>query len=148
MLYVSLTDAQIACFESKNHFMFWRPQSAIQLADTDGNDATTADPTWTSLQAPPPFPEYPSESTCGTASYVEVLTQFFGTKKLSFEFDSRVPGIINPVRAYASISELEDEIFISRIWAGADFRTSLVHGSVLGMQATKWVPRYHFQPRK
>ena len=31
------------CFESKYHFYFWRPQSAIPLAGTDGNAATEAD---------------------------------------------------------------------------------------------------------
>ncbi|HEX5878506.1 MAG TPA: hypothetical protein VF468_09320, partial [Actinomycetota bacterium] len=32
----------------------------INLADTDGNPATVADPNWTSLLATPPYPEYPS----------------------------------------------------------------------------------------
>lgn len=144
MLYVSLSDSQLACFESKDHFMFWRPPSAIALADSDGNDATTADPTWTPLAAAPPFPGYPSESTCGTASYTEVLAHVFGTKKLSFTFDSQVT---NTSRAYASLSDLEEETFMSRIWAGGDFRTALVHGRVLATQAAKWILRHHFQPR-
>ena len=35
-----MADAVNACFESKYHYNFWRPISAIQLADTDGNAAT------------------------------------------------------------------------------------------------------------
>ena len=35
---------------------YWRPVTAIDLADTDGNPATVADPNWTSLLATPPYP--------------------------------------------------------------------------------------------
>ena len=37
-------DATIACFESKYFYLYWQPASAISLADTDNNTATTADP--------------------------------------------------------------------------------------------------------
>ena len=39
-------DTMIACWEAKYHYYFWRPTHAIQRADTDGNPATTPDPTW------------------------------------------------------------------------------------------------------
>ena len=47
LLWVSQADAFLACFESKYHYIFWRPTSAITLADTDGNAATAPDPSWT-----------------------------------------------------------------------------------------------------
>ena len=38
---------------TKNHYNYWRPVTAIREGDTDGNPATTGDPTWTSLRATP-----------------------------------------------------------------------------------------------
>src|SRR6478736_1325425 len=60
------TDAGIACWDSKYHYLFWRPVTAIQHADIDGNPATTADPTWTPLLGTPNHPEYPAAHGCVT----------------------------------------------------------------------------------
>ena len=46
MVYVSFADAIGACFEAKYHYQTWRPVSAIQMADADGNDATAHDAAW------------------------------------------------------------------------------------------------------
>ena len=43
MLWVAMADATIACFETKYFYAFWRPVSAITLADTDGNPVTDPD---------------------------------------------------------------------------------------------------------
>jgi hypothetical protein len=37
---LAATNAAIACWEAKYHYVFWRPVTAIPLADTDGNPAT------------------------------------------------------------------------------------------------------------
>ena len=57
MAHVAGSDAMIACFEAKYHYWFWRPYRAIPLADTDGNSATVADPTWLPLRTTPNFPD-------------------------------------------------------------------------------------------
>ena len=56
LVYLTAADAQITTWKSKDGWMFWRPVTAIHRADTDGNDATEADPTWTSLITNPPYP--------------------------------------------------------------------------------------------
>ena len=43
-VHVSTADTMIACWEAKYHYYFWRPNHAIQRADTDGNPATSPDP--------------------------------------------------------------------------------------------------------
>jgi hypothetical protein len=65
-LWTAHGDAIIACFESKYHFDAWRPFSAIRLADTDGNAATDADPSWTPVVPTPNHPEYPAAHSCGS----------------------------------------------------------------------------------
>ena len=43
---LAAADALIGCWNDKDHWQFWRPIAAICAADTDGNPATEADPTW------------------------------------------------------------------------------------------------------
>ena len=47
LLNMALADGYIGSFETKYHYNYWRPVTAIQTADTDGNPSTSADPTWT-----------------------------------------------------------------------------------------------------
>ena len=51
------SDAGIACFASKYHYLFWRPIMAIRNAEIDRNPATTPDPNWTPLLTTPNHPE-------------------------------------------------------------------------------------------
>jgi hypothetical protein len=57
---MSLADAIISVWHSKYLYAFWRPITAIQLAETDGNPATAADPNWQPMLATPPYPDYVS----------------------------------------------------------------------------------------
>ena len=67
MVSVAYADGLIACFDAKYHYAFWRPITAIRAGDTDGNDATVGDPTWsTLLPGTPNHPEYPSAHSCIT----------------------------------------------------------------------------------
>ena len=91
-------DAMIACFDAKYAYWFWRPYQAIPHADTDGNHATIADPTWPPLRATPNFPEYPSAHACHTTAISEALEAFFGTDRVSFTLDSRATGTTHRYR--------------------------------------------------
>jgi hypothetical protein len=46
---MSEADAIISVWHAKYLYGFWRPITAIQLADTDGNPKTIADQNWTPL---------------------------------------------------------------------------------------------------
>ncbi len=149
MLYVGYGDAVSGCFDSKYHYQFWRPFSAITLADTDGNPATEADPAWTPVVPTPNHPEYPAAHACVLGVVGETLRQFFGTKRIAFSFDSTVAGISpnGRVHAYDSTDDLGRDAE-ARIWGGMHFRTSVVHGRVLGEKTARWVAKHHFQPRE
>ena len=60
LINLAMADGFIAGFETKYDFNFWRPVTAIRAGDTDGNDATVADPTWSSLLNTPAIPDYTS----------------------------------------------------------------------------------------
>jgi hypothetical protein len=142
-LWTVQADALIACFESKYHFDAWRPFSAIQLADTDGNAATEADSKWAPFVPTPNHPEYPAAHSCGTGAAAESLEQVFGTKKLTFKWNSTVTGTEHK---FDSTDDIVKEVQLARIAGGMHFRTSTVHGAVLGMKVGKWVLKNHFQP--
>lgn len=145
MIYVTHADASIACFESKYFYEFWRPTSAITLADSDGNADTLTDAAWTPVVPTPNHPEYPAAHSCGSAAPIEAIRQFFRTSQVSFKFDSAVADTV--VHSYATTDELVAEMQAARIHGGMHFRTSTVHGAELGTNVAKQVLTKHFLPR-
>jgi hypothetical protein len=145
--YVSGADAVIACFDSKSYYNFWRPVTAILAGDTDGNDATEADPTWTPLATTPPHQEYPGAHSCVTGTLSFVLEDFFGTKKLDFSLTSRsVPGVALAVHSFKRTQDLRKEVIDARIYGGMHYRTSAVHGMVIANKVARWVSSHYFLP--
>ncbi len=129
LLWVTHADATIGCFESKYHYLFWRPSSAINFADTDGNPATTADPAWTVFLPTPPHPEYPAAHACVAAAAREALRRFYNTPSVAFDFTSTASGTTHH---YADVDALLDDITIARIAGGMHFRSSIRDGAELG----------------
>jgi PAP2 superfamily len=80
LLNLSIADAGIACWEAKYFYVFWRPVTAIPLADTDGNPATDKDASWMPLFATPAHPEYPSGHSTVSSAAATVLASYFGGK--------------------------------------------------------------------
>ena len=145
MVDITLADASIACFNEKKFWSFWRPITAIQLADTDGNPATTADPAWTPLLITPPFPDYTSGHACSTGADMAVLTHFFGRDDIPFSAYSADSGT---TRYYDSFSGALAELIEARIWGGIHFRTADVQGAKIGEQVAGYVYHHEFQPRR
>lgn len=144
-LWVAKADALLGCFEAKYHFEFWRPFSAIVLADTDANSATAADATWTPIVPTPNHPEYPAAHACTAGAVAEVLRTYFRTSQVSFKLDSSVADTV--VHSFASTDEFADELQVARIYGGMHFRTSTVDGRTLGVNVGKWVAAGYFLPR-
>ena len=90
-VHVSTADSMVGCWEAKYYYNFWRPQHAIQRADTDGNPDTTQDPTWTHLFLGN-HPEYPSGHACFTSGVTHGLAEYFGTDRVPLAVDSAVTG--------------------------------------------------------
>lgn len=143
MMWVTHADANIACFESKYHYMYWRPLTAIPEADTDGNAATAPDPAWAPSLPTPNHPEYPSAHMCQNVAAAAVLKSFYGTNQISFTFSSTVTGTS---RAYSTPDEMIAEIVLARITGGMHFRNSNVQGGALGDNVGRWVTANHFRP--
>jgi hypothetical protein len=144
LLYVGTADALGACFETKYHYQYWRPTSAIRFADTDSNPATEADAAWTPHVPTPNHPEYPAAHGCNDGATAEVIRGFYGTKKVRFTFDSTVAGTVPHV--YDSTDDLVHDSRNGRVWGGMHFRNSTIVGTELGKDVAKWVAKHHFRP--
>ena len=57
---MATADALISSWDSKVHYAFWRPVTAIVEADNDGNPQTAADASWQPLINNPNYPDYTS----------------------------------------------------------------------------------------
>jgi hypothetical protein len=152
---LAAADAQIACWNDKYYWQFWRPITAIREADTDGNPATEADPTWLPLFDPatpvchlpalvtPPFPEHPSGHASATAAFTHTLKNFFGTDRIAFSAFSNKSCT---TRSFDRFSDAVKEVIDARVWAGIHFRTADVQGSVLGKKVAHYMRQHYFHP--
>lgn len=125
---IAFADAIISSWNAKFTHNFWRPITAIRNGDTDGNDATIADPTWTPLNVTPPFPEYNSAHAVVAAASASILTDVFGP--VAFTETSTATGV---VRTYTSWFHAAETSTDSRIWGGFHFRGSCEDGEVSGL---------------
>jgi hypothetical protein len=142
---VSGADAVIGCWESKVHWSFWRPLTAIQLAADDGNPATEADATWTSLVPSPGYPDNPSGYNCIAASTMHAARLFFGTDRVSFTLNN--PASTPPtVRDYHRLTDVIDDAVDGRVLIGLHFRSADTQGAWLGKKVAQWVNRHEFGP--
>jgi membrane-associated phospholipid phosphatase len=145
VLNMSAADTLIATWRAKFEFAFWRPVTAIQLADTDGNPATVADPAWMPLVASPPYPEYPSGHASIVGATTKGLSRLFGRHDIDLFVSSAVPGA-GPTRHYTSARTLNEDTINARVWLGIHFRKADVDANRLGRAVARFALANYFQP--
>ena len=139
--WVAIADTMIACWEAKYHYLLWRPNHAIQRADTDGNPATTQDTTWLPLVTGN-HPEYPSGHACFTAGMTKALHEHFGTKWLGLTLTSTTTGTS---RTYTHIGQLVADVEDARVWGGLHYRTTMTETAKHFPRIAKDVHKDHFR---
>jgi hypothetical protein len=127
----AMDDALIAVMDSKYHYGFWRPVSAIRNGDLDGNDATARDAGWTSLIDSPMHPEYPSAHGTLASAVVAVLQADLGKAPLPVLATSS-PTLKGATRKWTRLDDFVREVADSRIYAGIHYRFSADAGIALG----------------
>jgi hypothetical protein len=143
MVGVTFADGLIACFDAKYTYRFWRPVTAIRAGDTDGNDATVGDPTWSPLIGTPNHPEYPSAHSCITPPAGRVIARFLGTDHIALTIPS-LTGL--GARYFDQVQDLEYEVTNARIWGGIHYRTAVEDGTQIGKRTADWILAHDFHP--
>ena len=139
---VATADTMIACWEAKFHYSWWRPNHAIQRADTDGNPATSPDTGWLPLVTGN-HPEYPSGHACFTGAVTESLRNYFGTKHVKLVISSLAAGA-GPPRTYDTLDELVVDVENARVWGGLHYRTTMTDTAKFFPRIARDVGREHF----
>src|SRR5881227_3252642 len=171
---VAMADAAMSIWESKYHYDFWRPITAIRESDPgtgprgagDGDDATVGDSTFTPLGAPasnlngpnftPPFPAYPSGHAGFGGALFQTLRRFYGTDNIAFTFVSDEfngvtrgnDGNLRPLlpRSFSSLSQAEEENGQSRIYLGIHWSFDKTAGIAQGRRVADYVFNHVFRP--
>ena len=141
---LAAADAGIAVWDSKIHYNYWRPITAIREGDTDGNPNTVGDTSWTPfIQSPhlssqtPAYPDYVSGANGVTGAFTTILQLFFRSDNVPLAINkapvgaSPVPICTTP-RLFRRISDAAEEVVEARILLGIHFRSADVVARQLG----------------
>jgi hypothetical protein len=136
---LAMADAIITAWDSKRHFVFWRPVTAIQEGDNDGNPDTIGDPNWQPLINTPNYPDYTSGANNLTGAATRSLALFFGTDEIDFTLHTT--NATAPVQTldYHRFSDLAHDVVNARIWEGIHFRFADVQARKQGRHVAQWV---------
>ncbi|MEV4351883.1 vanadium-dependent haloperoxidase [Actinoplanes sp. NPDC049596] len=140
---MTVADAVITTWKSKLDRAYWRPITAIRLADTDGNSATKADPAWTSMIPTPNYPDYVSGYNAVIAAASRALEHVVGPRLNLTLTSTAAPGA---TRHYRSGSTLRADVVDARIYLGIHFRTADTAARTLGVTLADWTAHRYFRP--
>ncbi|MDT9701814.1 vanadium-dependent haloperoxidase, partial [Streptomyces sp. P17] len=133
-------DATITTWNAKLTYALWRPVTAIRLADTDGNPATEADPSWLPLTNTPPYPEYIGGHCTNDGAVMAVLDRLTDGD-IDLRVHSAVTGTTRTRTDPADFREGAGRDLVgplaarnrdainARVWEGIHFRTADVVGN-------------------
>jgi hypothetical protein len=138
----AITNALIATWDSKFHYMFWRPVTAIRAGDTDGNPYTEADPEWTPFIATPAHPEYIAAHSAVGAATTGLYAVWVGTDHFPLNFT----GTGGTVRHYESVDEIHAEESNARVWGGMHWRHSTAVGTRIGTRIGHYTATHLLKP--
>jgi membrane-associated phospholipid phosphatase len=118
---IAIADAFIGTWREKYRSNVVRPVTYVNRM---------FDPTWVTVFATPPFPEYPSGHSTLSAAAALVLGRTLGDT-IAF-VDSTQVDIGHAPRTFASFSAARDEVAMSRVYGGIHYFPAVRHGIVQG----------------
>jgi hypothetical protein len=156
ILNATLSDGYVAVLAEKYDYLFWRPVTAIRLADEDGNPATAADPSWTPLEITPAIPDHPSGHSIEGGAAAGVFQAFFGTDHVRFTAcsttvtagDGTCDSAHPIVHRFSSFSQAAWENAESRILIGFHFRYATEVGTNEGLSMGHWTAAHFLPPAR
>jgi hypothetical protein len=124
--------------------MWWRPVTAIRMAETDGNPATAGVADWTPFITTPPYPDWPSGLCNVVAATGTVLERLNGDGTVDIRITSPAAGGLQ--KHYLSKPAFFQEAVDARVWSGIHFRTADEASIAIGSQAANWTLDHYFRP--
>ena len=151
LIMMAINDSLISSFYNKYSYNFWRPETAIRVALTDGNDQTAPNPGFMPLITTPCFPGYPSNHASGTGAGLEMMRRLFGAAGHDITYSNNVPalgalpaGVVT--RHYTQLKEIADDVDDARVYGGIHFRFDQEGGNVLGRAVATEIYKNYLRP--
>jgi hypothetical protein len=135
---LAMADAVITIWDSKKHYVLWRPVTAIQEGENDGNAATAGDPSWQPFLNTPPYPDYTSGANGVTGALTRSLALFFGKDDMTFTVTSDYPQATQKTRSYNRFSDMASDMVNVRIYHGIHFRFADEASREQGTKVADW----------
>lgn len=147
-LATAMADSAIMTWSEKEEFLFWRPITVIQA----GAPGIAADPGWAPLIDTPPHPEYPSGHAADCFTGAAMLAGVFGqgitpvtyvaqsgrpqaeAAAIGMGQHVQIGNLAAVARTFPSLPSVAQECALSRIWAGAHFRSADEEAERLGTE--------------
>jgi hypothetical protein len=146
LCWLAVADSFITTWDTKMNYLYWRPITAIQEGNSDGNSKTVGDSRWLPLITTPNYPDHSSGANMLTSAVMTMLNRLFGTDDMSVTVTSTNP-LANPnTRTYSSFSEVMAEVVEARIWQGIHFRFADTDARELGKNIAKFVYKNELRP--
>jgi hypothetical protein len=146
---MAIADALITSWNSKVFFVFWRPITAIQEGNNDGNPSTDGDPAWLPLITTPNYPDYTSGANNFTGAVMRMLTLFFEKDQMAFSVTTTNLGpTVQDTRTFSRFSDAAQEVVDGRIYEGIHFRFADEAARKQGTQVANWAFQNFMRPLK
>lgn len=140
---LSSADAAITVWDSKKHYNLWRPITAIQEGENDGNPSTAGDPTWVPLSTTPAYPDYTSGANGLSSSILTTLAMFFKDKTTFTVTSLTAPAT---PKTYDRFSDMADDVVEVRILQGIHFRFADEVSRTQGTRVARHVFNHFLRP--
>ena len=145
LLNMAISDGLVAVMETKYHYRFWRPETAIVLGDTDGNEQTHADPGFVPFIPTPCFPSYPSAHATASYAAKEIARRAFGAGGHAILLLH--PAVPDIALNYTAFNAIARDIDDARVYGGIHFRFEQDAGAVQGKEIGEYIYKNTLRPR-
>jgi hypothetical protein len=143
LMNMAISDALVTVMETKYHYRFWRPETAIPAGDGDGNPRTSADSGFVPFIATPCFPSYPSAHASASYAARTVLEKIYGHRSLSVTLST--PSLPDVALHYVRLEQVTDDIDDARVYGGIHFRFDQEAGAVQGQRLGRYVVAHNLR---
>jgi PAP2 superfamily len=143
LLNMAMNDALIAVMDTKYHYTFWRPETAIRAGDTDGNPKTEPDVSFIPFIVTPCHPTYPSAHAASSYAARRVLERLVDRDRHLVTLSS--PTVPDIVLRYTRLERITRDIDDARVYGGIHFRFDQVAGAIQGWRVGDYVAAHNLR---
>jgi hypothetical protein len=144
LMTMAMMDGLITTLETKYHYLFWRPETAIRAGAVDGNAETEPDIDFAPFITTPCHPSYPSAHASISYAARRVVHEIWGNGGHSIVLTVPSLPLLSPW--YSSLKQITDDIDDARVYGGIHFRFDQEAGARQGWGIGRYIHENYLRP--